>query len=78
MRHKFATMRQGAHASDAAIEKGVVHYAGCGLIGADTLCGHTDRTDFDWHDTNKRVNCAGCLAVRNHVIGRSVNIQERG
>ena len=52
------------------LEAGRIHYEGCGLIGSETLCGHTDRTSWKWAYTTKRVNCCGCIAVRNHVIGR--------
>lgn len=52
-------------------EVDLVHYEGCGQIGAHTLCGHTDRTVWRWAETKKRVNCIGCVAVRNHVLGKS-------
>lgn len=47
-----------------------VHYFGCALIGSDTLCGHTDRMEADWEETTKRVNCRGCIAVRDYVRGK--------
>jgi len=73
----FATMRGRSTAADAADEAGTVHYQGVGLVGTDTLCGHVDRTDFDWHDTKKRANCKGCLAVRDHVLGRAKHTQDK-
>lgn len=51
-------------------ETGKVHYEGCGMIGSHTLCGHTDWISATWEITTKRVNCKGCLAVRDHVTGR--------
>lgn len=51
-------------------ESNLVHYDGVALIGSSTLCGHTDWNGADFVDTTKRVNCAGCIAVRNHVLGR--------
>lgn len=51
-------------------EASLVHYHGCGQIGSHTLCGHTDRVSWGWEDTTKRVTCIGCIAVRNHVLGR--------
>lgn len=50
-------------------EANLIHYEGCGLIGSHTLCGHTDRTQWRFEETAKRVNCMGCLAVRDHVLG---------
>lgn len=50
---------------------GEVHYEGCALIGSDTLCGHTDRTEADWQTTSKRVTCGGCIAVRDYVMGKA-------
>lgn len=54
------------------IEHGQVHYEGVGLIGSQTLCGHTDRMGWVWNASKKRVNCVGCIAVRDHVLGRKV------
>jgi len=47
-----------------------IHYEGAALIGSHTLCGHTDLVGVEWGETNQRVNCSGCIAVRNHVMGR--------
>lgn len=52
------------------IEKGLVHYDGVGSVGTMTLCGHVDRVGWQWTQTTKRVNCTGCIAVRDHVLGR--------
>lgn len=49
---------------------GDVHYEGCYLIGSHTLCGHTDIQTANFITTTKRVNCRGCLAVRDHVLGK--------
>lgn len=49
---------------------GDVHYDGCGLIGSHTLCGHTDIPGSSFQETTKRVTCRGCIAVRDHVLGR--------
>lgn len=54
-----------------AVEEGLVHYDGVGMVSTMTLCGHVDRTTWSWEETNKRVNCQGCIAVRDHVLGRS-------
>lgn len=54
-----------------ATEYGLVHYEGVGMIGSQTLCGHTDRIGWVWNASKKRVNCVGCIAVRNHVIGQN-------
>jgi len=51
-------------------EEGLIHYEGVGQIGSATLCGHTDRTHWTFESTTKRVNCLGCIATRNHVLGR--------
>lgn len=51
-------------------EKGLVHYEGCALISAATLCGHTDRTQWRFEWTAKRVNCPVCLGVQRHVLGK--------
>jgi hypothetical protein len=52
-------------------ERDLVHYDAPALLGAHTLCGHVDRTDYaGWEYTSKRVNCRPCLAVRDHVLGR--------
>lgn len=56
---------------DVLDEAGRVHYDGCGVIGSHTLCGHTDWVGATFEETNKRVNCKGCIAVRNHVLGRA-------
>lgn len=52
-------------------ERGLVHYTGPGIIGSHTLCGHTDRPGWNFEETNKRVNCAGCIGTRDHVLGRA-------
>lgn len=67
MRHRIAVMP--ANDRDA-IEDGLVHYDGCALVSTQTLCGHVDQVSWNWKETTKRVNCAGCLAVRDHVLGR--------
>lgn len=59
-----------ANWQDVESETGIVHYEGCGLIGSHTICGHTDRVEMEWEETTKRVNCRGCLAVRDHVLGK--------
>lgn len=55
---------------DDPAEKNIVHYDGVFMVSTQTLCGHVDRTDYRWEYTTKRVNCPGCIAVRNHVLGR--------
>jgi hypothetical protein len=55
---------------DFNLESGMVHYVGPGIIGSHTLCGHTDRPDWDFEETNKRVNCPGCIGTRDYVMGR--------
>lgn len=52
-------------------ERGLVHYEGVGMVSTQTLCGHVDQVTWDWQETTKRVNCPGCIAVRDHVLGRS-------
>lgn len=44
-----------------------VHAEGVPLIGSATLCGHTDRPDIAWTQTNKPVSCNGCLAIIEQV-----------
>lgn len=68
MKHRIAETRSGC--GEDASERGLVHYDGPSLVGWQTLCGHVDRVDFEWKDTNKRVNCQGCLDVLRHVTGR--------
>lgn len=46
-----------------------VHYDGPFLIGSHTLCGWTDIIGSNFEETTKRVNCAGCLSVIDHVKG---------
>lgn len=67
MRHILVT-EMGNDPDD--IEIGLIHYDGVAQIGSATLCGHTDRTQWRFAETTKRVNCRGCLATRNHVMGR--------
>lgn len=67
MRHRIAIIPP--HEQEAA-EAGLVHYDGCAQVSTQTLCGHVDRTTWNWEDTTKRVNCIGCITVRNHVLGR--------
>lgn len=67
MRHVVATGIKDRQ--DAAIEASLVHYEGPGLVAWATLCGHVDRLDYKWEQTNKRVNCPGCLDVVRHVKG---------
>lgn len=55
---------------DRESENGRVHYDGPFLTGWQTLCGHVDRTDFDWFETPAKVNCPGCLAVIKHIKGK--------
>lgn len=69
MRHMIAVVPPSERA-EAETEADLVHYEGCGQIGSHTLCGHTDQVSWDWKDTTQRVNCPGCVAVRNHVLGR--------
>lgn len=52
-------------------EAGLIHYDGCPTIGSHTLCGHTDWIGTMWEETKRRVNCKSCIAIRNHVLGRS-------
>lgn len=66
MRHVIA-IRPAKDRDD--IENGLVHYDGAGIISNMTLCGHVDQTTWSWEETTKRVNCAGCLGVRDHVLG---------
>lgn len=68
MKKRIAVMSGREH---DATEEGLVHYDGVGQVSTQTLCGHVDRTTWDWKETNKRVNCVGCIAVRDHVMGRS-------
>lgn len=70
MLRRYATMRPEASRADAESEAGLVHYEGVFILGSQTLCGHIDRTDFIWNNTKKRANCPGCLAVRDHVLGK--------
>jgi hypothetical protein len=51
-------------------ERGRIHYAGAGITGSHTLCGHMARVPWTWEDTTKPVNCRECLGIRNHVLGR--------
>lgn len=68
MNKVYARARDGFECEP--IEKGIVHYEGVGLIGSATLCGHTDRPEYDFIATDQRANCVGCLAVRDHVKGK--------
>lgn len=52
------------------VEESLVNYEGVGLIGSSTLCGHTDWVGADFVEVKRRVNCQGCIAVRDHVLGR--------
>lgn len=47
-----------------------VHYEGVGRVSTMTLCGAIDWMGAKWIDTKRRVNCPGCIAVRNHVLGK--------
>lgn len=49
---------------------GLVHYDGPGVLGNVTLCGITDwlgRPDGDGKLTKRRVTCAACISVVDHV-----------
>lgn len=48
-----------------------VHYNGAAIISNMTLCGAVDWVGAEWIETTKRVNCPGCIGVRNHVLGKS-------
>lgn len=48
----------------------IIHYDGCAQISNMTLCGAVDWVGANWIETTKRVNCNGCIAVRNHVLGK--------
>lgn len=52
-------------------ETDLVHYEGVALIGSSTLCGHTDWMDSSFVETTRRVNCSGCIATRDHVLGKT-------
>lgn len=67
MRHVIVT---GMGNDPDETEIGLVHYEGPAIIGSHTLCGHTDRVNWDFEETTKRVNCPGCIGTRNHVLGR--------
>lgn len=69
MKKRIAVIPAAERAKDD-IENGLVHYEGVGMVSTMTLCGHVDQTTWDWEETNKRVNCQGCIAVRDHVRGR--------
>lgn len=69
MKHVIAIV-PARESLEAETEKNLVHYDGPGIIGSHTLCGHTDLVTWRWADTNKRVNCRGCLGTRDHVMGR--------
>lgn len=47
-----------------------VHYDGDALNGHMTLCGAVDWVGAKWVETTRRVNCPGCISVRNHVLGK--------
>lgn len=70
MQHVFVSRFSSDFRGYKTEEEGQVHYAGCGQIGSHTLCGHADWVNCDFTETTKRVNCAGCIAVRDHVLGK--------
>lgn len=73
MRHVFVSQFSSAFREYKAEETGVVHYDGPGIIsGAHTLCGHIDWVGCRWEVTTKRVNCRGCIGVRDHVLGKQL------
>jgi hypothetical protein len=47
-----------------------VHYDGVASVSTMTLCGAVDWMGARWIKTTRRVNCSGCIAVRDHVMGR--------
>lgn len=47
-----------------------VHYDGAAIISNMTLCGAVDWVGANWIETTRRVNCPGCIGVRNHVLGK--------
>lgn len=67
----FTSERDAKRYDPQCDEINLVHYEGVGLIGSSTLCGHTDWVGCDFVETTKRVNCSGCKAIRDHVLGKS-------
>lgn len=76
MLHIEHTMRK-EHSDGTITARRVTHYEGVlgdsyALCGQDTV-GDDDCMSESWDEakqTNKRVNCPDCLAVRDHVLGR--------
>lgn len=53
---------------EEALDYRLVHVAGTGQSGMDTLCGHVDRTSFRWQPGGKaKVNCKSCLRIWAYV-----------
>ena len=64
-----------ADSTGVIIEK-LVHYEGCfsdlALCGQDIVGDDCQGDSWDLGvQTNKRVNCEHCLAVRDHVLGKN-------
>lgn len=66
MKHRILNQTQLAEYGEAP---NLIHYEGVGQNSTMTLCGATDWVGAEWIETTKRVNCIGCIATRNHVMG---------
>lgn len=67
MKHRFLDQSQLRKFDETA---NLVHYDGVGQVSTMTLCGAVDWVGAEWVETTQRVNCRGCIAVRNHVLGK--------
>lgn len=65
MRHRILDQSQLREHDELANR---VHYDGVASVSTMTLCGAVDWVGARWIETTKRVNCPGCIAVRNHVL----------
>lgn len=46
---------------------GVIHITGTDFSGSETLCGHTNRNNYETHVTEGKPTCTGCLEIWNYV-----------